>query len=243
VGEKFDFPLRRDKLYKQVADQIQGLIVAESLRPGDKLPGERELAERLGVSRTVVREAIRVLGVRGLVKVKAGCGTYVQEPSPKDAAAPIELLLKLRQCPDSFNNLYEIRYMIEVEIAGLAAERATDEDYAAMEAAIEGMTAHLNDPEQFTHYDLTFRSALAVATHNDLFSVLLSAISDFWLKMGRLAYQAPGATEVGLAHQRDVLKWVKERNSEKARQAMRDHICHSQSLVEAVSHRMDWLLR
>ena len=73
----FGFSLQRDKLYKQVADKIQDLIAAESLRPGDKLPGERELADRMGVSRTVVREAIRVLGVRGLVRVKSGCGTYV----------------------------------------------------------------------------------------------------------------------------------------------------------------------
>ena len=75
----FDFSLRRDKLYQQVADRIQQLIAEDALRPGDKLPGERELAERMGVSRTVVREAIRALSVRGLVKVKPGCGTYVQE--------------------------------------------------------------------------------------------------------------------------------------------------------------------
>jgi len=239
MGEKFEFPLQRDKLYTQVADQVQKLIISESLRPGDKLPSERELAERMSVSRTVVREAIRVLGVRGLVKVKAGCGTYVQQPTPKDTAAPIELLLKLRQCPDFFSNLYEIRHMIEIEIAGLAAERATDEDYVALEAAVEGMAAHAKGPEQFVQYDLAFRSALAAATHNDLFSVLLSATQDLWLKGGLLAYQVPGAAEGGLAHYRDILKRVKERDPEKARQAMRDQICHSQSLIEAVREQVE----
>ena len=91
MDERFDFSLRRDKLYQQVADQIQELILTDSLRPGDRLPAERELAERMGVSRTVVREAFRVLCDRGLVKVKSGCGTYVQELSHKDAAASIEL--------------------------------------------------------------------------------------------------------------------------------------------------------
>jgi GntR family transcriptional repressor for pyruvate dehydrogenase complex len=228
-----------DKLYKQVVDQLQDLIITEVFRSGEKLPGERELAERLGVSRTVVREAIRVLSVRGLVQVKAGCGTYVRKPSPDDAAAPIELLLKLQKCPDFFDNLYEIRRTLEVEIAGIAAERATEEDHAVIEGAIDGMATHLDDLEQFVQYGLAFRSALAAATHNDLFSVLLSATRDLWFKGERLAYQSPGAAEGGLAHCREVLKRVKERDPERARQAMCDHICDSQRLVEAVRHQMD----
>ena len=239
MGKKFDFDLCYDKLYKQVADQIQELIVSEALRPGDKLPGERELAEQLGVSRTVVREAIRLLSVRGLVEVKPGCGTYVREPSPRDAAAPIELLLKLRQCPNFLDNLYEVRHMIEVEVAGLAAERATGEDFAAMEAAIEGMRAHVGDADRFVHHDLVFHSALADATHNDLFSILLNAISDLWSKGAMLAYQAPSAAEDSLAHHCNVLQHVKAQDQEKARQAMREHIRQSQSLVEAVRHQLD----
>jgi GntR family transcriptional repressor for pyruvate dehydrogenase complex len=230
-----------DKLYKQVVDQLQELIITEAFRSGEKLPGERELAERLGVSRTVVREAIRVLSVRGLVRVKAGCGTYVRKPSPDDAAVPIELLLKLQKCPDFFDNLYEIRHTIEVEIAGMAAERAKEEDYAAMEDAIDGMATHIDDLEQFVQYGLAFRLALAEATQNDLFSVLLGATKDLWFKGERLAYQSPGAAEDGLAHCRQVLESVKARAPEKARQAMCDHICHSQSLVEAVRHQMDSL--
>jgi GntR family transcriptional repressor for pyruvate dehydrogenase complex len=119
------------------------------------------------------------------VKVKPGCGTYIQELSPKDAVAPIELFLKMRQTPGSVDNLYEIRRMIEVEIAGLAAERATKDDYAAMEAAIQGMIAHLDDPEQYTHYDLAFHEAVATATHNDLFRTLLSPIANLWLEVVR----------------------------------------------------------
>jgi GntR family transcriptional repressor for pyruvate dehydrogenase complex len=240
---QFSFPLYRDTLYEQVADQIQELIVAESLRPGDKLPCERDLAERLGVSRTVVREAIRALCVRGLVKVKAGRGTYVQQPTPKDMAAPIGLLLKLRQCPDTLNDLYEARCMIEVECAGLAAERATDEDCAALEADIEEMKAHVADAEEFIRRDLAYHSSLADATHNDLFSVLLSVISDLWLEVALLTYQAPGAAESGLKHHRKILQRIKERDAEGARRAMRDHIRHSRNLAEAARERVDEISR
>ena len=235
----FDISIRRDRLYEQVTEQLQDLIVSESLRPGDKLPGERELAERLGVSRTVIREAIRVLNVRGLVEVKPGCGTYIQELSPKDALAPIELFLKMRQTPDSINNLYEVRRMIEVEIAGLAAERATKDDHVAMEAAIQGMLDHLDDPEQYTHHDLAFHEAVAAATHNDLFRVLLSPIANLWLEVVLISVQVPGASRDGVRYHRQILAWIRERNPERARQAMRAHIHHSQSLVEAVRERVE----
>jgi GntR family transcriptional repressor for pyruvate dehydrogenase complex len=241
VSDIFELSLHRARLYEQIADQIQDLIVARSLQPGDKLPSERELAEQLGISRTVVREAIRTLSVRGLVKVKPGCGTYVQALSPAAALASIELLLRLRHTPESLDNLYEIRRMVEIEIAGLAAERATKEDCAALEAAIDGMIANIDDPEPFTNHDMTFHSALAAATHNDFFSALLSPISNLWLEVILISYHAPGAAEEGLGHHRNILRWVKERDPEQARGAMRAHIRHSQKQVEAVRKRIDIL--
>lgn len=233
---EFSFPLYRNRLYEQVADQIQELIVAESLRPGDKLPCERDLAERLGVSRTVIREAIRVLCVRGLVKVKPGCGTYVQQPTPRDMAAPIGLLLKLRQCPDTLNDLYEVRCLLEVECAGLAAERATDKDHAALEAAIAGMEMHVADAEKAAQSDWAFHSALADATHNDLFSVLLGVLGDLWLEVARLASQTPESAKGAARSHRKILQRIKERDAEGARQAMRDHLRRSRTLAEAARH-------
>jgi GntR family transcriptional repressor for pyruvate dehydrogenase complex len=237
VGDKLDLRLFHDKLYKQVADQIEELIVGESLCPGDRLPGERQLAEQLGISRTVVREAIRLLSVRGLVEVKPGRGTFVRVLSPSDAAVPLQLLLKLRQCPDLLDHVYEVRHMIEIEVAGLAAERATEQDHMALEAAIEGMAVHIDDAEEFIMYDLAFHSALAAATHNDLFSVLLSAISGFWSEAAFLAYQAPSAAEDSLAYHRDILRHVEARDSEKARQAMCRHVRYSQEQAQAASTR------
>jgi len=230
---QFSFPLYRNKLYEQVADQIQELIVAESLRPGDKLPCERELAERLGVSRTVIREALRVLCVRGLVKVKPGCGTYVQQPTPKDMAAPIGLLLKLRQCPDTLSDLYEVRSLLEVECAGLAAHRATEEDHAALEAAIVEMEAHVADAEKAAQGDWAFHSALVDATHNELFSVLLGMLGDLWLEVARLTSQTPEAAKGAVRSHRKILQRVRERDAEGARQAMRDHLRRSRTLAEA----------
>jgi GntR family transcriptional repressor for pyruvate dehydrogenase complex len=234
VSEPLELSLKRDRLHTQIADQIQDLIVARSLQPGDKLPSERELADQLGISRTVVREAIRTLNVRGLVKVKPGCGTYVEAITPEAALASIELLLRLRHTPEQLGNLYEIRRMVETEVAGLAAERATKEDLSALEEALDAMVVARDDPELFTQHDLDFHSALARATHNDLFSTLLSPIANLWLEVILISYHAPGAAQQGIDHHRKILAALQDRNRERARRAMYAHIHESQGQVEAV---------
>ena len=231
----FEFPIRRDTLHEQVADRIQGLIIDRSLRIGDRLPGERNLAEQVGVSRTVIREAIHVLRGRGLVEVRPGSGSYIRRLSPNDAAAPIGLLLKLRHVSDRYDDLHEIRGTLEVDIAGLAAKRATDEDIAALEAAIEGMAAHPEHAHQFTRYDLAFHAALAAATHNDLYSVLLTPITDLLLEFRLTAYRhdADGSVEGALTYHRQILSMIKARDPKGARQAMREHLHQAWSLMEA----------
>jgi GntR family transcriptional repressor for pyruvate dehydrogenase complex len=235
----FDLSIRRDRLYEQVAEQIQELIVAESLLPGDKLPSERELAERLGISRTVVREAIHALSIRGLVKVKPGCGAYVRELSLEDAAAPFELLLKLRQTANTIDNLYEVRLMVETEIAGLAAQRASEEDIAALEMTIAEMDAHVDDPARFAEHDMAFHTILAKATQNDLFEVLMSSIGNLWQEMILISYHAPGAPRDGVEYHRAILQSIKEHDLEGARHAMRKHVLHSERLVEAINQQVE----
>lgn len=230
MDKMFDFSLQRDKLYKQVADQLQHLIIAESLHPGDKLPGERELAERMGVSRTVVREAIRALSVRGLVKVRSGCGTYIQGPTSKDMAANIGLFLRLWQTPEPYRKIYEIRRMLEVEAAGLAAQRATADDHAALEAAIAGMVAR-QDTQGYVESDLAFHQAIATAAHNELFNVLLGPIADLLREFIVQSTRAPGSMQDGIEYHKEILRQIRGQNIGAARQAMHDHLAHAHDMV------------
>ena len=126
--------------------------------------------------------------------------------------------------------------MIEVEAAGLAAQQATAEDQARMQEAIAGMAAHKDDLGAYIECDLAFHAALADATDNELFNVLLSPISDLLREVILISVHAPGAVDDGLAHHRNILRLVKGRDAEKARQAMRDHLAHAQALVETVHH-------
>jgi GntR family transcriptional repressor for pyruvate dehydrogenase complex len=220
----FAFSLKREKLHTQITDQIQDLIISQSLRPGDRLPGERELAEMLGVSRTVVREAIRVLGVKGLVKVKPGCGTYVQALDHKNASALMELLFKTQQAEATPEHLGEIRLMIETEAAALAAERATAADLEMLQAHIEGMLENVADPELYIQHDLAFHHTLAEATHNALFPVLLAPIAGLLAQVMETAMQTPDAGMAGIDEHRHILAQVAAKTASSARQAMRDHL-------------------
>ena len=231
----FDFPLQRDNLYKQVADRIQQLIISESLRPGDKLPGERELAERMGVSRTVVREAIRVLSVRGLVKTKSGCGSYVRALDASDVSAPMALFFKLKQSPTLVRDVYDLRRIIEVEAAGLAAARATEDDLETIQETIDAMSVGAKSVEQFVQLDLDFHMALAAATHNDLLSMFLYPLTDLWQEVIRISYQIPDAAQDALFYHRSVLERIRARDIDGAKRAMQAHIEHSREMVELVS--------
>ncbi len=234
MDDVFAFSLSRDRLYEQVAERIQALIVAESLRPGDKLPGERELSERLGVSRTVLREALRVLTVRGLLRVKPGCGAYVQELSVRAASAPLQLLLKLRQTPDSYRHLNEVRRTIEVDCAGLAAERAEQEDLARLVSCYVRMADNLEAAVPFASADLDFHLGLAIATHNELFPALLAPITDLLSEAILVSYYGAGASEEGLLHHRAILDCVQAGDAPGAREAMCRHIDASEQLICSV---------
>lgn len=232
-----NFNLQRDQLYKQVAEQLQHIIV-EEMQPGDRLPGERELALRLGISRTVVREATRALAVRGLVKIKPGCGTFVRALTPKDVAAPIELFLKLQQTPDSYQDLYEARCMIETEGVILAAERATEQDLQVLEATLTQMASSQESPERYTEHDLAFHLALASATHNQVFPLLLSPITNLLSEGMLLSCHAPGAVAAGVRYHRTILDALQAGDAEQARLAMQEHIRVAQEMVGSVRQEL-----
>lgn len=234
MTDNLKFSLRRDQLYKQVAEQLQQMILAEELAPGAKLPGERELAARLDVSRSVVREAVRALAVRGLLKIKPGCGTYVRRLEAKDVSGPIELFVRLHQSPQLFEDLFQVRRMIEIECAGLAASHASAEDLAVLESNLQGMAESAEDPAAFTEKDLAFHMRLAAATQNQILPLLLSPITKLLSEVILLSVHGPGAAERGLYHHHALLEALQSHDHERARAAMRDHIRTSQELVSAV---------
>jgi GntR family transcriptional regulator, transcriptional repressor for pyruvate dehydrogenase complex len=214
---------------EQIADRIEATIIDREFRPGDKLPPERILADSFGVSRSVVREALKLLAQRGLVQSRMGDGTYVVDPGMSAVISSITVASRMQNT--TIDDLTEVRLHLEVPIAGLAAFRATAADIAKIEAAVYAMDAsvpQLDDPDkrmELVRADLDFHTALAAATHNPVFVILSNSIFDILLdERAKSQSKSPAVTEPGHRYHRVILECVKNRDAAGAREAMREHL-------------------
>ena len=215
-------PMNRDRLYEQVAQQIQELIVSSGWPAGSKIPSERELGDRFGVSRTVVREALKALAERGLVAIQAGRGIFVAHLSGDALKEPMKLLFQRRNF--SCENLVETRRVLEVEIAGLAAERAESEQLEKMRAAIDEMDAALGDSESFIRADHTFHVALAEATQNPLLPMLIDSIGELVQATRLIVVGIDGSQTRGQYYHRRLIDAIENRDAVAARRIMGEHL-------------------
>lgn len=217
----FEQVTREARLSDKVADMMLKTILARSLKAGDRLPSERELGEQFGVSRTVIREAVRALAAKGLIEVRSGSGLRV---AAVDAAAVSESMsLFLRGSTLDYPKVHEIRATLEVQMAGVAAERRGEEDVQSLTEACERMEASVGDVQAAAVNDVEFHREIARATHNELYLVLLDAIGEAQLEVrrGNLAAGAIGET---LAHHRSILEAIVAGDPARARKAMRAHL-------------------
>lgn len=214
---------REPRLSDRVAALLLDTIVARGLQPGDRLPSERELGEQFGVSRTVIREAVRALAAKGVIEVRTGSGLRV---AAVDASAVSESIgLYLRGGTVEYPKVHEVRRLLEVEIAGLAAERAKDADLARMRKLCEQMEAALDDVERASRLDLAFHRAIARATDNELYLLLLDSIGEALLEVRRRNLQTGAAPETVKAH-RAIVEAIAARDAARARTAMAQHLDH-----------------
>src|SRR5437879_7473015 len=161
------------KVFEKGAVQIEKRILDGELRSVDRLPTERELAEQFHVSRTAVREAMKILAQKGLVDMRPGRGTIVIDGAHKAMEHSIDLAMKLKLGEvGGSDNLVEVREILETEIAALAAARATEKEIAAIREAVKVMDDNLSDAGAFISADNNFHEALAQGTQNTLILIL-----------------------------------------------------------------------
>jgi GntR family transcriptional repressor for pyruvate dehydrogenase complex len=216
-------PLRQVRLYEQIAQTIRERVVSGGYVQGERLPNERELAVAYGVSRNVVREAVRALVNDGLVEVRQGSGTFVANGTSSALGDSLGLALSLGG-KGSLSNLIEIRTIIEPAVAGLAATRAQAFDVAAMEAEVEIMEGAFDDVERFISADHRFHIAIASATQNQLVPLILVPVVDVLNEQRkRLFFVVHSARSAQMFHKR-ILAAIRKRDSEAAFEAMRGHL-------------------
>jgi GntR family transcriptional repressor for pyruvate dehydrogenase complex len=209
-------------LSHQTAQHVRELVKSGGLRVGDRLPSERELGERLGVSRTVVREAIQILRAEGLVRIRMGVGTFVTQSAPNILEGPMSFLKHSEA--KKIQDLLEVRNVLEPNIAALAAERANHQHIARMEEAIEDMDLYAADGYRYIERDSAFHIALAEASHNSVYLLLLNSVVDLLHENRLLAVSVPGAPKRANDFHRRILEAVRAQEPKKAFAAMEGHM-------------------
>jgi GntR family transcriptional repressor for pyruvate dehydrogenase complex len=215
--------VRTSRLYEQIVQQIEESIVKGDLKAGDQLPAERELAQRFGVSRTAVREAVKALREKGLVEAYSGRGTFITDGTTQAVRQSLDLMVKIGQ-PEGSTHLAEVRAILEPEIAALAAVRIQEPELATMREAVATMDRAGQDPEAYIEADLDFHLALAEGAANPLILSLLDSIVGLLREQRLRIFRVPGGPERGQVHHKRILEAVERRDAEKARDTMRAHL-------------------
>jgi len=211
------------RLYESVIEQIMDLIKSNELKPGDKLPPERELAEKLSISRGSLREAFRVLESRGLIKSKPGGGRYIREIRKNGHNNTENIILSLEK--SSILELLEAREMLEIKIAKIAAQRATPEDIELIKEALN----KINEEEELKHgketeSDTEFHLAIASASHNFVFVNIIKLHLDLLKDTREKTWKIPGRKEEQYQEHQVIFQAIKEHDAKKAGETMLKHL-------------------
>ncbi|MGH9969510.1 MAG: FadR/GntR family transcriptional regulator [Pyrinomonadaceae bacterium] len=219
-------PSSSSQTTEEVVARVSELIKSAQLKPGDRLPPERELSKQLGVSRPSLRAGLRTLSSMGVLKSRQGAGTFVADGPPTLDSEPLRLLAALHGF--SFDHMFEARSILEVGAAGLAAEHATGEQLATLADEIAEMYASLNDPQQYLVHDIRFHRAVAAASCNPTLATLVEMVSAVLYERRRDTIDRAHDFSESLELHQQVYRAIRARQPEEARAAMREHIVRAQ---------------
>ena len=214
--------VRRTRLFEGIVAQVRDLIRDGRLQPGQRLPAERELAERFQVSRASLREAIRTLELEGLVVIRPGAGTFVSEEG-FDAAMDV-LARRLLAEREALADVVELRLVLEPQIAALAAQRATLEDKGRLEVILKEQEEQILRGETGAVADTAFHSTLASASHNEALVRLSTTLVELLAPSRDESLQTPERSQRSVKSHRTILSAIQQGDVEAVDQAMTEHI-------------------
>ncbi len=222
-------PIKSTRIYEEIVRQIKTLVQEGRLKSGDKLPPERDLAERFKVSRTSVRESLRALESMGLIEIRPGEGTFVREISVESLIAPLALVILTQR--EAVGELFEARRLLEPAIAGLAARRATKEEISEMERILEAQAKEVTAGRTGLAQDAAFHAAIASSAHNRAITSIVNALMDLLAQSREESLQIPGRPTRSHQDHRRVLQAIQQRDAASAQRGMLDHLVAVEGLL------------
>ncbi|WP_409488249.1 transcriptional regulator GlcC [Pseudomonas promysalinigenes] len=240
----------RTQVADHVAERIEKLIVDGVLKVGQALPSERRLVEKLGCSRSALREGLRILRGRGIVETEHGRGSYVADLSRADNTTPLMHLFSSQ--PRTLFDLLEVRALLEGESARLAALRATDVDRLLIKRRFDDMVAshedaQLHDPREQARLDHAFHRAISEASHNPVLVHTLQTLSDLTLStvfasVNNLYCRPAQKRQIDRQHSR-LYHAVMEQLPEQAQRAAKEHITSIRDNLREIEQEEQRLVR
>jgi GntR family transcriptional repressor for pyruvate dehydrogenase complex len=225
--------IRRNKLYEEVADRLQQWILDE-MKPGDKLPPERHLAEMFGVGRSSIRDAVRRLQAMGMVEPHQGFGTVVCEVSDHSIISPLSSVLVRKS--KLVAELLDVRKIIEPGIAARAAGNASPEQISTMEKILQGQARKLSRGESAIAEDSEFHYCLALAADNSVVLRVLDVLMDLLQKSREQSLQIKGRPAKSLVGHRQIVAAIKRKDAAGAESAMRQHLEEIETIIVETKH-------
>lgn len=222
MGDVLLTTVTRTTLTADICRNLANHLIRGDWQEGDKIPAERELCQRLGVGRASLREALKALEIMGLIETRLGDGTYVCKRSEFFARPLLWAIASSGEA--EAHELSEARKLIEVELAGLAAERATEDEMKMISSYLDQMAEAGEDSRKFLQADISFHIAIAQAGHNAILFNALLLIRNLMQRWIGGALTVPGVQDKALTHHKRILQAITKGDSAKARAAMQTHL-------------------
>lgn len=215
-------PIKKTRIAEEVADRVRILMLDGTFAPGEALPSERHLAERFGVSRGSIRDALRTLETIGLVETRHGQGTFPLELSVDRLVAPLASVMSYRA--DLQEELLDVRRMFEPAVARAAATRAREEDLADLQRILEAQRQKLKAGQSAISEDTAFHAILARATRNRVVISIMATLNDLLVESRTNSLLQKGRPARSIDGHEAVVAALRKHDADGASQAMRNHI-------------------
>ncbi len=228
--------VKKTRVSEDIVAQIYGLVREGVLKPGDRLPPERELALQLDVSRASVREAMRLLDMKGLVVIRPGAGTFITEDVIEAIVQAFSSLLD--DDTSAARDVFEMRLLLEPHVVSLAADRATDRDIRRMADILDGQEAEIAAGGMGVEFDTEFHAAIAAATKNTALIAVTQAIAGILSESREDSLLSADRSRLSLQSHRQILSAIERRMPLEAEESMRSHIADiDREVHDLSSHR------
>ncbi len=206
-------------LSEKIISQITDAVARGDLKPGDRLPTERDLASQFHVSRTVIRDAVKTLSGRGILNVRHGVGIFVAQPSESELDVTSRILQQA-----ALQDLFDIRKLLEAEGAAWAAQRRQPHHLERLRSIVADARQHTDQPEALSQRDAQFHMAIAEASRNLVMVKVMMALLDLLEKSRQDSLRIPGRAVASLDQHEEIADAIEKRDPERAKQAMLEHL-------------------